>query len=703
MRNVHRVHVTDIWSWYRVELRVGDHLGRSEELVSRCVECDLAEPESLASLGGSAPGVVDGILSGHAGITSSITLHRPTRYASHPVDTSVWDGATLAFAGDVLAGNHIEIVRVPANAFEVAPNNNVPTIAGLQAMLAAQPDAVQFGPFDDATPDTQPTPVRNMVPVPPAYVHLVLDRALNPRALWEQVGGAILNNGRETECEALLDWLRYALTLRKDPGGTPTALPPGSSLGAIGTALPTLRVDAPLQNHRWSILRQDLPALDPSRLAPTDQVVHLVQALRDEQAATRLAETEARSRASAPKTPSATFPQTAACWRTYCLASGDDGLPPIYTIWANATKAERRVALQSALEERVHTGLAASRISPLASKELYEIVLQGRFAASYHEVDDLTKGLQPFTCGFQSTERDRDVASRASQFDQMMAGLVAPSLAEQETFRTKEVPLPSTVYQLGTQLGCTSVVFDVVLGPIHPLAQDLRSFCLNEWPLVEAALSTSSDDSTLVLPIILRWFQIETLAYFRSLSMGRTAHTPNFQEITAIIERRAYHLLPPLPRQYLAPAAPAPPNRPAGITVEAPSSAGPSARPPGSAALDTRRDPGPRVSNPSGVLEWVAAFNNSNTTIRALREFTPNTHDRDTQAPVPICLSYHLHGSCYENCQRASTHRALSAAERRAMLAFVAQRLGATSGGGSTTSATTSTLTPTGGNSTKSS
>ena len=37
--------------------------GRSEELVSRCVECDLAEPESLTSLGGFAPGLVDGILS----------------------------------------------------------------------------------------------------------------------------------------------------------------------------------------------------------------------------------------------------------------------------------------------------------------------------------------------------------------------------------------------------------------------------------------------------------------------------------------------------------------------------------------------------------------------------------------------------------------------------------------------------------------
>ena len=27
MRNVRLVNLTDIWSWYRVELRVGDHLG----------------------------------------------------------------------------------------------------------------------------------------------------------------------------------------------------------------------------------------------------------------------------------------------------------------------------------------------------------------------------------------------------------------------------------------------------------------------------------------------------------------------------------------------------------------------------------------------------------------------------------------------------------------------------------------------------
>ena len=54
--------------------------GRSEELDSRCVECDLAEPESLASLGGSAPGLVDGILSYTICVEILLCLVRPAVY-----------------------------------------------------------------------------------------------------------------------------------------------------------------------------------------------------------------------------------------------------------------------------------------------------------------------------------------------------------------------------------------------------------------------------------------------------------------------------------------------------------------------------------------------------------------------------------------------------------------------------------------------
>ena len=46
--------------------------------MSRCIEYDLAEPEFLVSLGGPAPGVVDGILSKGHTIHSSGEWHKNT-------------------------------------------------------------------------------------------------------------------------------------------------------------------------------------------------------------------------------------------------------------------------------------------------------------------------------------------------------------------------------------------------------------------------------------------------------------------------------------------------------------------------------------------------------------------------------------------------------------------------------------------------
>ena len=347
----------------------------------------------------------------HAGVTLSITLHRPTQYTSHPVDTSVWDGATLALAGDVLAGNHIEIVWVPAIAFEVAPDNNVPTIAG-----SHQPTCTSPGPSPQSTGalgaswgSHHQRQMRNGVR---RVVKLVTLRAHTTKGSQQHTHD--ITTG-------ILSWSHQsgppnALHQHTAPKPQVECTTPGPTSAGPITIGPNQPSGAPRPGA------QGRTGSHPSSGGGSTKPHECSQDA---------------------------FPQMAAHWRTYCLATGDDGLPPIYTIWANTTKAERRVALQSALEECVNTGLAAGRIIPLASKELYEIVLQGCFAVSYHEVDDLTKGLQPFTCSFQSMEWDRDIASRASQFNQMMAGLVTPSLAEQETFWTKEVPLPSTVYQLG--------------------------------------------------------------------------------------------------------------------------------------------------------------------------------------------------------------------------------------------------------------
>ena len=77
-------------AWFRLRLHIGDQIcGWSEELVSRCIECDIAEPESLASLGGSAPGLVDGIL-------SPTDSQRPEDDANPPIIQPYWEHTQLS-------------------------------------------------------------------------------------------------------------------------------------------------------------------------------------------------------------------------------------------------------------------------------------------------------------------------------------------------------------------------------------------------------------------------------------------------------------------------------------------------------------------------------------------------------------------------------------------------------------------------------
>ena len=116
------------------------------------------------------------------------------------------------------------------------------------------------------------------------------------------------------------------------------------------------------------------------------------------------------------------------------------------------------------------------------------MVVQGQLASHLFEGEDLSKGLSPFTCGFQVGERDTAISSRALCFHQMQLGHTAPTLTEQDTLRTKEAPVTQSIYELGTQVACTSVVLDVVLGDDSPLATTIRNFCIAEWPLMEASL-----------------------------------------------------------------------------------------------------------------------------------------------------------------------------------------------------------------------
>ena len=87
--------------------------------------------------------------------------------------------------------------------------------AQIDALYATTPGLVVLPYQADGAADTTVTRTRMMVPVPQAYVHLLMGTRLNPRQLWEQVGGAIRNDHREVECAVLLQFLVSAAPLRR--------------------------------------------------------------------------------------------------------------------------------------------------------------------------------------------------------------------------------------------------------------------------------------------------------------------------------------------------------------------------------------------------------------------------------------------------------------------------------------------------------
>ena len=123
-----------------------------------------------------------------------------------------------------------------------------------------------------------------------------------------------------------------------------------------------------------------------------------------------------------------------------------------------------------------------------------------------------------------------------------------------------------------------------------------------------------------------------------------------------------------MPHRYIQ----APPTA-APLTLNPPGDTAPVAGPAGD--LGPQRDPGQRVANPNPVAQFTDAYTASGRRIADLRGSALSTTDSATGTPVELCLSYHLHGACYANCQRASTHRNLSAPERWLMTTFIAQHL----------------------------
>ena len=345
-------------------------------------------------------------------------FHRPSVYEAHPITITEWDGEAFCFRGDVMPGNHIPMFKFPDQAFERTELQRVPTMAATDGLVGAMPRNVHYIPAPaDGAADTELIRTRMVIQVPHAYIHIVLKLQASPRQYWQELAGAIRNDGREASLAPLLNWLRMALTASIEEEDEDDDVDPLNMLGDRNDVFPPLAIDDEgLQAHRWKVLCGDLPGLNPPNpVNDADRFMALVSAMRMDSQRERAAAAAEREQAKAPKVPSEVFPLVHTRWMSIAGVADEELLPNIFQQWSNCTKAERRPALQAAFDQRAAESNAATNLSPIATKEVYEMVLQGRVGPQVHQLSDLTVGVSPFTCGFFVGQKDTPVAIRTEQ------------------------------------------------------------------------------------------------------------------------------------------------------------------------------------------------------------------------------------------------------------------------------------------------
>lgn len=221
----------------------------------------------------------------------------------------------LGFSGEVFQGQ-AQLIQLPdAGFFSATGEVTVPTDDTLTAQLANAADGF-VGPFNPGDPDTEQVNTRRAVPLPPAYVPLVMFRLLTPLQAWQQIGEQVILDGRAADCRVLLDFLRVAtVRVRGAVRNQPPGLPITCQLQAL---LPPL--DGPLLEHTHRKLRQLLPAAFQQQpngrgIAMAQTVALVNQTVADGFEAIRADRILEREAAAIPKTFSEVFsPPPLPCW-----------------------------------------------------------------------------------------------------------------------------------------------------------------------------------------------------------------------------------------------------------------------------------------------------------------------------------------------------------------------------------------------------
>lgn len=605
---------------------------------------------TYAMLTGDDPPMVYLALADQSGEPVIKVLHRLTPYKVGPRPTP-YDGHGYAFCGDVVGGAHIDMVKLPMNAFErlevvVRPAEDIDAEV---ITWSADEDEDYLDPIE-VDDDSELVTVPRMIPVPQMLLNLVFSRQHTPASLWRELGGVIKTEGLEDQVEPFLNWMQAALQAPAEDAI------PEISFGDEEQRLP-LAGGKRLHDMRLKMFYSDFPHLKPGANSGGSDDKFL-EALNKIEQARNLQHNELmseRKAARAPKTVEEKFPYSVRYYLRIAGVGDPVDLPPVYAELAKANKNDKRLVLQRMVADRLEQPGATGPGVPIITKNLTDMIVSGELGTE-SAIDDLTQGLHPYTCGHVQGPDGEKIQAMAVAFDRVMDGELTPTVTEHILLTSTEVRFPDRDWTAREMIRATSVVLDVVQGVRHPHARAFQEFADKGYEKIITAINNmaAADRAKYgnVHPCILREVQYGMVLYFQELLAGSDPDLPRYNDIVNLVKRRRFDQLQPLPHKYVD--APKGKSQPGGDLLGGPK----------------KGDKlGARVDNSEPTdRNWQTLYQNSGKKLATLAPRSPKDDEGEQ-----CCLSYHLKGFCYENCPRAKTHCVLVGTLKRKMVGFVAR------------------------------
>jgi hypothetical protein len=606
--------------------------------------------------------------------------HGFRKFAGIPGRPTADRGDTFGYVGDVVSGTDITSFKVDPAQFEVVTETRCANTPERHLELfEAEPDRELIPPIEESSQAQRMIKTRRSMFIPYCLVEYVIDQDLSARDAFEILWPVIVQKNLREICKPLVNFLMVAAT---KPGirSSPRTVNDQLGLGITGAA------DV-VSDRRQRVLYQHLPALMPNNVPTTsiprmDDLVSQLSQLNNQARLDRVARQEARDLATKPKSVREKFGDYVTDRLLMLTDSADDeDLPRVYHELAARQKGvNKRLLVQQCFD------IAAQEFGvnklPVASTHVIDLDNWDFIGTSY---DAIGTGLLPFSvvppdapskAGKKALLEEQERIHLYDLSGEAVSGAISSTDAKKLYNNKGYVPTEWT--EASTQIESYVIILAVVLGSAHrAIIQYMKA--VNMYGRVKTRLQAAMNKkfgAKAAPALLVLYFQLNVRSWFEerwTFDLNDREAPELLDGLQSYIRSNRFDWLPShedIPALEFLTSGREPAS--SGEQISGGSTAAQTGTPRMSNAPAPASAPNiiNRVQNPNRDVRFIGntpfAVNIRTRSIRnaiTVANVDPPQVTRGGRL-MPTCLSWHVKGSCSEECARKADHVANTAEEK---------------------------------------